>query len=48
MAQELTSKVPLGFLFAGIAISFSYYLGVIYFFSHPDIVRQFKYKSREY
>lgn len=48
MAEEIMSKIPVGFLLAGIAVTFSYYFGVIYFFSHPQIVRQFKYKSREY
>lgn len=48
LAEEVMAKIPLGFLVAGIMIAFSYYLGVIYFFSHPEIVRQFKYKSREY
>lgn len=48
LAEEVMAKVSVGFLVAGILISFSYYLGVIYFFSHPDIVRQFKFKSREY
>ena len=48
LAEEVMAKIPIGFLIAGIMITFSYYLGVIYFFSHPDIVRQFKYKSREY
>ncbi|HQP91280.1 MAG TPA: hypothetical protein PLU24_01235, partial [Candidatus Omnitrophota bacterium] len=48
MAQEMLPKIPIGFLLAGMAITFSYYFSVIYFFSHPNIVRQFKYKSREY
>jgi len=48
LAQEMLAKIPLGFLIAGIMISFSYYLGVIYFFSHPGIIRQFRFKSREY
>jgi hypothetical protein len=48
IAQEMISKIPVAFLSAGIVISFSYYLGVIYFFSHPNIVRQFRFKSREY
>lgn len=48
LAQEVMSKIPIGFLTGGIAIAFSYYLGVIYFFSHPNIVKQFKFKSREY
>ncbi len=48
LAEEVMSKIPVGFLVAGIMMTFSYYLGVIYFFSHPDIIRQFKYKSREY
>jgi hypothetical protein len=48
MAEEMLARIPFGFLLTGIAISFSYYFGVIYFFSHPNIVRQFKYKSREY
>lgn len=48
LAEEAMSKVPVAFLAAGIAISFAYYLGVIYFFSHPNIVRQFRFKSREY
>lgn len=48
LAEEMMSSLPLGPLLAGIAISFMYYFGVIYFFSHPDIVRQFKYKSKEY
>ena len=37
------AKIPIKFLLAGIVISMAYYLGVIYFFSHPDIVRQFKF-----
>lgn len=48
LAQEVTAQVPLRPLLIGILIVFSYYLSVIYFFSHPNIVRQFKYKSREY
>lgn len=48
LAQEVMSKIPVGFLFGGIGIAFSYYLGVIYFFSHPSVVKQFKFKSREY
>ena len=48
LAEEVLSKFPIAFLIFGIVISFSYYLSVIYFFSHPSIVRQFKYKSREY
>ncbi len=48
MAEEVMSKIPLGFLLIGIAISFFYYFVIIYFFSHPNVVRQFKYKSREY
>ncbi|MBI5872743.1 MAG: hypothetical protein HZB36_01185 [Candidatus Omnitrophica bacterium] len=47
-AEEILTKIPMYFLIAGIVISFAYYLSVIYFFSHPNIVRQFKYKSREY
>lgn len=48
LAEEVMSMIPIKFLMAGIFISMSYYLSVIYFFSHPMIVRQFKYKSREY
>ncbi len=48
VAEEVMAKIPMQFLIAGIVISSAYYLSVIYFFSHPDIVRQFKYKSREY
>ncbi len=43
LADEMLSNIPLKFFVIGIIISFSYYLGVIYFFSHPDIERQFKY-----
>ena len=43
LAEEMLARIPLGFLLAGIALSFFYYFVVIYFFSHPDIVRQFKY-----
>lgn len=48
LAQEVMSTFPIKFLLAGIVISMAYYLSVIYFFSHPQIVRQFKFKSREY
>lgn len=48
LAEESISTVSIGFLLGGIVISFSYYLGVIYFFSHPKVVRQFKFKSRDY
>lgn len=48
LAEEVMVKVPMKFLVSGIIIAFAYYLGVIYFFSHPAVVRQFKYKSREY
>ncbi|HAJ56916.1 MAG TPA: hypothetical protein DCL35_04000 [Candidatus Omnitrophica bacterium] len=48
VAEEVMAKIPMKFLLAGIVITFAYYLSVIYFFSHPDIVRQFKYKSIEY
>lgn len=48
VAEEVMSNIPVKFLIVGIVIAFAYYLSVIYFFSHPNIVRQFKYKSREY
>lgn len=48
MAEEVLFEVPLGFLLTGILIALSFYLAVSGFFSHPQIVRQFKYKSREY
>lgn len=48
MAQEVMSKIPMGFLAGGILISFSYYLSVIYYFSHPNVVKQFRFKSRSY
>jgi hypothetical protein len=48
LAEEVMLKVPIKFLVGGIVIALAYYLGVIYFFSHPAIVRQFKFKSREY
>ncbi len=48
LAQEVMSKIPIGFLAGGVAISFAYYLSVIYFFSHPNVVKQFRFKSREY
>jgi len=43
LAEEVMSTIPFKFLLAGIVISMAYYLSVIYFFSHPDIVRQFKF-----
>lgn len=43
LADEMLSMLPLRFLVVGIVVSFSYYLSVIYFFSHRDIERQFKY-----
>lgn len=48
LAEEVMSQIPVRPLLLGIFISFSFYLSIIYFFSHPNIVRQFKYKSREY
>lgn len=48
LAQEVAAQVPLRPLLIGILIVLFYYLSVIYFFSHPNIVRQFKFKSREY
>ncbi len=48
LAEEAISTIPIKFLVYGIVISMAYYLSVIYFFSHPEIVRQFKFKSREY
>lgn len=48
LAHEMVATVPVFYLVIGIMLSFSFYLSVIYFFSHPDIVRQFKFKSREY
>ena len=48
LAQEVDAQVLLRPFLIGIFIVLSYYLTVIYFFSHPNIVRQFKYKSREY
>jgi len=43
LAQEVMTAVPVVFLIGGIALSLSYYLGLIYFFSHPNVVRQFRY-----
>ena len=48
LAEEMLSRMPYGYLAAGIVISLSYYFSVVHFFSHPHIVRQFKYKSRSY
>ncbi|MFA5039971.1 MAG: hypothetical protein WC732_09900 [Candidatus Omnitrophota bacterium] len=48
MAEEVLLEVPIGFLLAGIFVSLTYYVAVVGFFSHPQIIRQFKYKSREY
>jgi hypothetical protein len=48
LAEEMLSRMPYGFLATGVLISFSYYFSVVHFFSHPNVVRQFKYKSREY
>ena len=48
LAEEMLTRIPYGFLAVGIVISFSYYLSVVHFFSHPYVVRQFKYKSRDY
>ena len=48
LAEEVMSKIPLGYLATGIGIALCFYLSVVYFFSHPNVVRQFKYKSREY
>ncbi len=47
-AQQVFTDFPVAAFLTGVIISFSYYFAVIYFFSHPDIVRQFRYKSREY
>ncbi len=43
LAQEVMTAVPVAFLIGGIVLSLSYYLGLIYFFSHPNVVRQFRY-----
>lgn len=48
MAEEVLAQIPVGFLLVGIFLSLAYYASVVGFFSHPQIVRQFKYKSREY
>ncbi len=48
LAEEMLARIPYAFLAAGIVISFSYYFAVVHFYSHPNIVRQFKYKSRAY
>lgn len=48
LAEEMLNRMPYGFLAAGIVISFSYYFCVVHFFSHPHVVRQFKYKSKAY
>lgn len=47
-AEQVYTRIPVRPLVIGALVSFSYYFGVIYFFSHPDIVRQFRFKSREY
>jgi CHASE2 domain-containing sensor protein len=43
LAQEMMSQVPVAFLVIGIVLAFSYYLGLVYFFSHPNVVRQFRF-----
>ncbi|MDD5574682.1 MAG: hypothetical protein PHH75_05835 [Candidatus Omnitrophica bacterium] len=43
LAQEVMAEVPILFLIAGIVLSLSYYLGLVYFFSHPNVVRQFRF-----
>jgi len=48
LAQELAVAVPPAALIVGVAFVIAYYLGINHFFSHPNVVRQFKYKSREY
>ena len=48
LAQELSVPVPASVLVVGVAFVLAYYLGMNHFFSHPNVVRQFKYKSREY
>jgi hypothetical protein len=48
LAQELEVVVPPVALVIGVAVVLAYYLGINHFFSHPNIVRQFKYKSRTY
>ncbi len=48
LAQELAVPVPAVALVVGVVFVVAYYLGINHFFSHPNVVRQFKYKSREY
>jgi len=48
LAQELSVPVPASVLVVGVAFVLAYYLGMNHFFSHPNVVRQFLYKSREY
>jgi len=48
LAQELSVPVPVSVLVIGVGFVLALYLGMNHFFSHPNIVRQFKYKSRKY
>jgi len=48
LAQELAVSVPAAALVIGVAFVVVYYLGINHFFTHPNVVRQFRYKSREY
>jgi len=48
LAQELSVPVPASALVIGVVFVLAYYLGMNHFFSHPNVVRQFRYKSREY
>jgi vacuolar-type H+-ATPase subunit I/STV1 len=48
LAEQTLARVPVVPLLMGCLISFSYYFAVIVFFSHPNVVRQFKFKSKEY
>ncbi len=48
LAQELSVPVPASALVIGVVFVLAFYVGMNHFFSHPDVVRQFRYKSREY
>ena len=48
LAQELAVPVSAAVLVVGVAFVMTYYLGMNHFFSHPNVVRQFQHKSREY
>ncbi|MGE5280153.1 MAG: hypothetical protein ACM3L6_05385 [Deltaproteobacteria bacterium] len=48
LAQELDIAVPAAVLVAGVGFVLAFYLGMNHFFTHPRVIRQFRYASRAY